>query len=77
MTPLHHVGEFFRNALLTIPLPGVRAIFVALQVALLIWVLSLPREATRPPDGSGGWAGNLKIWAALAISLQVLVYSVL
>jgi len=77
MTPLHHIGDFFRDALLQIPLPAVRLLFVALQVALLIWVLTLPREATRPPDGSGGWAANLKIWAALAISVQVLVYSVL
>ncbi len=77
MTPLHHIGDFFRNALLTIPLPGVRVIFVALQLALLLWVLSLPRSAATPPDGSGGWTSNLKIWASLAVLVQVVVYSIL
>lgn len=77
MTPLHHIGDFFRNALLMIPLPGVRMIFVGLQLALLIWVLSLPRDATTPPDGGGGWAANLKIWASLAVLVQVVVYAAL
>ena len=77
MTPLHTIGEFFRNALLTIPLPAVRVLFVTLQVALLIWVLTLPKSATTPPDGSGGWAANLKIWASLAVLVQVVVYAVL
>ncbi len=77
MTPLHTIGESIREALLLIPLPAVRVLFIAIQIALLIWVLRLPRSETTPPDDGGGWASNLKIWGSLALLMQVVVYAVL
>jgi len=75
MTPLHHIGQTIRDLLLTIPMPMVRTLFVLLHVALLIWLLRLPRAETTPPNGKGGWASNLKVWAALAVLVQIAIYS--
>lgn len=77
MTPLHHIGEFVREALLAIPLWAVRALFVGSLAVLLVWVLRLPRTATTPPDGARRWDENLKGPAALAVVIQVVVYLLL
>ena len=77
MTPLHHIGEFVRDALLAIPLWAVRILFVGSLVALLVWVLRLPRTATTPPEGARRWDENLKGPAALAVVIQLLVYMLL
>ncbi len=77
MTPLHHIGEFVRDALLAIPLWAVRTLFVGSLVVLLIWVLRLPRRATTPPEGAQRWDENLKGPAALAVVVQVVVYLLL
>ena len=77
MSPLHHVGEFLRELLLAIPMPVVRALFLAVPLILLAWVLLLPRKQVTAPDGEAGRGGNLRIWAVLALALQVLVYSIL
>jgi hypothetical protein len=76
MTPLHHIGGIMRELLSQVPLPAVRLVFVAIPLVLLIWVLRLPREATTSPEGSGRWDANLKVWASVALLLQVLIYSV-
>ncbi len=60
MTPLHTIGEFVRNLMLRIPLPAVRVLFVGLLVALLLWVLRLPREETVAPGEPTRWYTNLK-----------------
>ena len=77
MTPLHHIGEFVRDALLGIPLWAVRALFVGSLVVLLVWVLRLPRTATTPREGARRWDENLKGPAALAVVIQLLVYLLL
>ena len=77
MTPLHHIGEFVRDALLAIPLWAVRVLFVGSLAALLVWVLRLPRTATTPPEGARRWDENLKGPAALAVLIQLLVYMLL
>jgi len=74
MTPLHLVGNTLRALLMRVPLPAVRVLFVLLPLGLLIWVLALPRSATTPPDGHGGWSENLKYGAALALILQIAIY---
>ena len=80
MTPLHWIGELIRKAMIAVPMGAVRALFVALLLGLLVWVLRLPRERTRPPlaDGTGvdekSLSGNLKLWAALALVLLTLIY---
>ena len=75
MTPLHHIGQFIRDLLLTIPMPMVRVLFVLFHVALLIWLLRLPRAETRPPEDEAGWASNLKVWASLSVLIQLALYS--
>lgn len=77
MTPLHFIGEFVRELLGAIPLEAVRLLFAALPVAVLIWVLTLPREATTPPGGTGRWDENLKLGAALALIAQIVIYCLL
>lgn len=75
MTLLHHIGEFLRLALGAIPLPWVRLFFVVCLVALLIWVLRLPRSATTPEGGTDRWDENLKVGASLALIIQIVIYS--
>ncbi len=75
MTPLHEIGHFFRDRLSQIPLEWVRCLFVLLPLALLIWVLRLPRSETTPPNRESRWDENLKLWAAAALVIQILIYS--
>jgi len=81
MTPLHLIGQFVRERMGAIPLTVVRGLFIALPVVILIWVLSLPREETTPPEntpesnGRRGWTSNLKFGAALALILQIIIYA--
>lgn len=76
MTPLHEFGEALRQLLLQVPLGAARALFILLLLALLIWVLTLPSAQTKPP-GRARVSENLKLWAALSLLLQLLIYSVL
>lgn len=75
MTPLHTIGEMLRSLLLQIDLAYVRALFVAIPVVLLGWVLTLPRSEARPPTGPGRLSEDLRLWAALALAIQILIYS--
>ena len=74
MTPLHRLGESLRYILMEIPLPLVRWLFVATLVAVLVWVIRLPRSVTTPPDGAKRWDENLKYAACFALVLQILIY---
>ena len=60
--------------MLQIPLGGARALFVALFVLLLFWVLNLPRRYVTPPDRPAKPGENLKYWAALAVIIQIAIY---
>jgi hypothetical protein len=75
MTPLHSIGDTLRNLLLLIDLAYVRALFVAIPLFLLVWVLTLPRSVARPANGSGRLAEDLRLWAALALIIQTLIYT--
>jgi hypothetical protein len=72
MSPLHGIGDFLRELLMRVPLEVVRGMFVAVFIVLLIWVLRLPREEVTNPDRT---TQNLKPWAALALIVQLLIYS--
>jgi hypothetical protein len=74
MSPLHVVGTMLRDALATIPLGAVRVVFVAIPLLLMVWVLRLPAAQTTPGDGRTGWEVDLRVWAWLALGLQVVVY---
>lgn len=77
MTPLHHLGDALREAMLAIPLTAVRALFLLTLTAVLLWVLRLPRSETTPPAGAGRWDENLKVGAAAALLAQIAVYALL
>lgn len=77
MTLLHQLGSMLRELMLLVPLPAVRVLFLALPIALLVWVLLLPREETTPAGRPSRPGENLKLWAALALLVQVVIYSVL
>lgn len=74
MSPLHYFGDFIRELLLKVPLPFARALFVLLMLALLIWILTLPRKEVTRSESSNRLSENLRIWAALALFVQVIVY---
>lgn len=76
-TPLHGFGDVIREALAGVPVTAARALFIAVLCVLLIWVLRLPRERVRPPrETPAGWSSNLKLWAAVALTIQILIYLV-
>jgi hypothetical protein len=75
MTPLHEIGNFFRDLLLRVPLEVVRGLFLLLPVGLLVWVLLLPRSETTPPGRESRWDENLKLWAGVALLIQIVIYS--
>lgn len=75
MTPLHHIGNFIRELMVPIPLWCVRGLFLGTLITVLIWVLKLPRETTTPENATH-WYQNLKIWACLALAIQIAIYSV-
>ena len=77
MTPLHTIGEMVRELMLSIPLSMVRVLFLAVPVALLIWVVRLPNERTTPSEPTGRWSENLKIPAAAALVVQIIIYVVM
>ena len=75
MTPLHDFGELLRHAFGLLPMGFVRLLFVALPAAVLCWVLWLPPLSAdgerRPAPYS---LSDLRIWAALALIAQILIY---
>lgn len=73
-TILHSIGDQLRELFASIPLPVVRWMFLAVPVLLLVWVLLLPRRAVAPPEGTGRWDENLRLWAAVALLLQIVIY---
>lgn len=77
MTPLHRIGDFIRDLLLRVPLPAARALFIALPLGLLVWVLTLPREETTPLATTVRRCEDLRLWAALALGIQILIYCLL
>ena len=74
MTPLHMIGDTLRELLGLIPLIVVRILFVAVPAGVLVWMLRLPAEQTTE-EPAANWFTNLKIWAALALIIQILIYS--
>jgi hypothetical protein len=74
MTPLHSVGDFFRELLGRVPLWFAQAIFIAVPLVLLAWLIFVPRSQATPENG-GGWFSDLRLWAAAALMLQTAIYA--
>jgi hypothetical protein len=77
MTILHQIGDSLRNLLLAVPLAWARGLFVGSLLALFLWVMTLPRSETSPPRGATRWDENLKLWAGIALVIQIAIYSLL
>ncbi|MHC4445219.1 MAG: hypothetical protein ACYTF1_06965 [Planctomycetota bacterium] len=77
MTYIHHIGDWLRELLMQVPLPAVRVLFLLVFVALILWVLTLPRNETTDPARKYRPIENLKVWAVLALLIQVVIYSIL
>jgi hypothetical protein len=74
-TILHQFGNILRNALQSIPLDFVKYLFLLLIATVLIVVLRLPTSETTPvKSGPVRWDENLKIWASLALLIQLAIY---
>lgn len=76
-TPLHWIGEFARDLTAAVPLPVVRAVFIAIPALLLVWVLLLKRDQVTPERPTGRFGENLKLGAAFALILQIVIYALL
>lgn len=74
--PLHWIGLLLRQGFTLIPLPVARGLFVALPLLLMVWVLRLPDRETTPKDRDCHWSEDLKVWAWLALAIQVVIYCV-
>ena len=78
MTPLHHIGDVFRDLVVAVPLWTALAIFVSILIVVFVWVLRLSPDRVSPPTNENrNWTNNLKLWAAIAIGLQIVIYLVL
>jgi hypothetical protein len=73
MTPLHRLGDAVRALLVGVPLPAAKTLFLALPALLLVWVILRKPDADDPP----GRARAVRVWAAVALALQCLVYLLL
>ena len=77
MTPLHYIGDWLRELLSIVPLSAVRVLFLLVFAGLILWVLTLPRNETTDPARKYRIMENLKLWAVLALLIQIAVYSIL
>lgn len=76
MTILHWIGEHLRNAFLQVPMWVARGLFLAVFFVLMVWIVQLPKSETTPSANSP-WHEDLRIWAWLALLIQLFVYAIL
>ena len=74
-TFLHDIGDTIRNAMATVPLSLVGWAFVAIPMVLLVWVLKCPIRDDENRDSKR--VRLLRIGAALALVLQIVIYGLL
>jgi len=77
MSPLHQVGGFLRELLSGVPLGMARLLFVLLLASLLAWVWTLPKSQIEPEGRRPRLSENLKLWASVALGIQILIYLLL
>ncbi|HEY0982660.1 MULTISPECIES: hypothetical protein [unclassified Schlesneria] len=75
MTLFHWIGNTLREQLDLIPLSTARWLMIGLFLGLMFWVVQLPTDQTNPSDRTARWTDDLKIWAWLALIIQILIYS--
>jgi hypothetical protein len=73
---LHWIGDQLRSTFLLVPLWAARGLFLAVFLGLMIWIVQLPRSATTP-SATSPWHEDLRVWAWLALLIQLLAYGLL
>lgn len=77
MTPFHYIGDFVRSLMISIPMPVARGLFALFFIGLIIWVIRLPRERWAPSkEGKITLSANLKLWALVALGIQLAIYMI-
>jgi len=76
MSLLDEVGNALHRTFSLIPLSVVRSVFIAVLLLTMLWVLRLPNPEITPTGRTARWDDNLKLWAWLALALQVAIYCV-
>ena len=75
-TFLHHTGDAIRNAMAEVPLSLVGWVFVAIPLALLLWVLAC--RITSDDENVGPRAVRwLRTGAVVALLFQIVIYALL
>ena len=67
MTLFHWIGDTLRQQLDQVPLSVARWLMIGLFLASTV---------TNPTDRPAKWTSALKIWAWLALLIQIVIYSV-
>lgn len=70
------IGDQLREVFLQIPLWIARGLFLGLLFALMVWVVQMPKSATTPKTDSP-WHEDLRVWAWLALVIQMFAYAML
>ena len=70
------IGDQLRQAFAQIPLWAARGLFLAVFFALMVWIVQLPKAATTPHANSP-WHEDLRVWAWLALLIQLFAYALL
>jgi hypothetical protein len=73
---LHWIGDQLRSTFLLVPLWAARGLFLAVLLGLMIWIVQLPRSVTTP-SATSPWHEDLRVWAWLALLVQLLAYGLL
>ena len=76
MTFLHWIGETLRLQLERVPLSVARWLLIGVFLVLMFWVVQLRSSEATPSDRQSKWYEDLRIWAWLALMMQVIIYSV-
>jgi len=74
-TFLHWIGDTLRSQLQLVPIWGARWLFLGLLLVLMGWVVQIPGDQATPVGRRSQWYEDLRIWAWVALLMQLIVYS--
>jgi len=74
VTFLHWIGDTLRQLLEQVPLSVARWLMIGVFLLLMFWVVQLPSSAATPSERQSKWHEDLRIWAWLALMIQVVIY---
>jgi hypothetical protein len=76
MTFLHWIGETLTSQFDQVPLSTARWILIAVLLLLVFWVVQLPSNQATPDDRQSKWYEDLRLWAWIALMMQIVIYSI-